>query len=82
MMSAPSACGCDSGDEKTKVGWQDFFKETFGPPFYINTEAPLPLVRALTIARWRVIAIVVTTLWLGATAFGYFYNAALALGWM
>lgn len=84
---------------------------TLGLPFYINTEASLPLVRALidngmsqgaamafmisgagtsvgavagalTIARWRVIAVVVGTLWLGAIAFGYFYNAALALGWV
>ncbi|MEW6405284.1 MAG: hypothetical protein AB1649_26125 [Chloroflexota bacterium] len=30
----------------------------------------------------RVITVVVGTLWLGAVAFGYFYNAALALGWM
>jgi uncharacterized membrane protein YraQ (UPF0718 family) len=37
---------------------------------------------ALTIARWRVIAVVVTTLWLGAIAFGYLYNGMLALGWI
>ncbi len=157
MTTTPSACGCDSGDEKIKVGWREFFKETLstggqllkmftayafigyfingliptewvaslfggnsfgvplaatlGLPFYINTEASLPLVRALidngmsqgaamafmisgagtsigavagalTIARWRVIVVVVGTLWLGAIAFGYFYNTALALGWM
>jgi uncharacterized membrane protein YraQ (UPF0718 family) len=68
---------------------------TFGLPFYLNTEASLPLVRAMlesgmsqgaalaflitgagtslgalggifTIARWRVIAIVLGTLWLGS----------------
>ena len=76
---------------------------TLGLPFYINTEASLPLVRAmldsgmsqgaalaflvtgagtslgalggaLTIARWRVIAIVVGTLWLGAIVLGFAYN--------
>jgi len=76
---------------------------TLGLPFYINTEASLPLVRAmldggmsqgaalaflitgagtsigalggaLTIARWRVIAIVVGTLWLGSIILGYAYN--------
>jgi uncharacterized membrane protein YraQ (UPF0718 family) len=76
---------------------------TLGLPFYINTEASLPLVRAmlesgmsqgaalaflvtgagtslgalggaLTIARWRVIAIVVGTLWLGAILIGFAYN--------
>ncbi|HEX5807748.1 MAG TPA: permease, partial [Anaerolineales bacterium] len=76
---------------------------TLGLPFYINTEASLPLVRAmlesgmsqgaalaflitgagtslgalggaLTIARWRVIAIVVGTLWLGSILFGSAYN--------
>lgn len=74
-----------------------------GLPFYINTEASLPLVRAmldsgmsqgaalaflitgagtslgalggaLTIARWRVIAIVVGTLWLGSILLGFAYN--------
>jgi uncharacterized protein len=74
-----------------------------GLPFYINTEASLPLVRAmlesgmsegaalaflitgagtslgalggaLTIARWRVIAIVIGTLWLGSILFGFLYN--------
>jgi len=79
---------------------------TLGLPFYINTEASLPLVRAmldsgmsqgaalaflitgagtslgalggaLTIARWRVIAIVVGTLWLGAILIGFAYNILL-----
>lgn len=72
---------------------------TLGLPFYINTEASLPLVRAmldsgmsqgaalsflitgagtsigalggaLTIARWRVIAIVIGTLWAGSILLG------------
>ena len=76
---------------------------TLGLPFYINTEASLPLVRAmldggmsqgaalaflitgagtslgalggaLTIARWRVIAIVIGTLWLGSIVIGLAYN--------
>ncbi len=76
---------------------------TLGLPFYINTEASLPLVRAmldsgtsqgaalaflitgagtsigaiggaLTIARWRVIAIVIGTLWLGSILIGFAYN--------
>ena len=76
---------------------------TFGLPFYINTEASLPLVRAmldsgmshgaalaflitgagtsigalggaLTIARWRVIGIVIGTLWLGSILLGLLYN--------
>jgi uncharacterized membrane protein YraQ (UPF0718 family) len=76
---------------------------TLGLPFYINTEASLPLVRAmiengmsegaalsflitgagtsigaiggaLTIARWRVIGIVVGTLWLGSILIGLIYN--------
>ena len=76
---------------------------TLGLPFYINTEASLPLVRAmlesgmsqgaalaflitgagtslgafggmLTIARWRVIGIVVGTLWLGSIVLGFIYN--------
>jgi uncharacterized protein len=74
-----------------------------GLPFYINTEASLPLVRAmldsgmsqgaalaflitgagtsigaiggaLTIARWRVIAIVIGTLWAGSILIGFAYN--------
>lgn len=76
---------------------------TLGLPFYINTEASLPLVRAmldsgmsqgaalaflitgagtsmgavggaLTIARWRVLAIVVGTLWAGSMLIGLAYN--------
>lgn len=76
---------------------------TLGLPFYINTEASLPLVGtmlesgmsqgaalaflitgagtslgalggALTIARWRVIAIVIGTLWLGSILLGFLYN--------
>jgi hypothetical protein len=80
---------------------------TLGLPFYISTEASLPLVRAmldggmsqgaalaflitgagtslgaiggaLTIARWRVIAIVIGTLWVGSIVVGILYNAFLA----
>lgn len=76
---------------------------TLGLPFYLNSEASLPLVRAmlesgmsqgaalaflitgagtsigafggmLTIARWRVIAIVIGTLWLGSILLGFLYN--------
>lgn len=76
---------------------------TLGLPFYINTEASLPLVRAmidsgmsegaalaflitgagtslgaiggaLTIARWRVIGIVIGTLWVGSIVIGVIYN--------
>jgi uncharacterized membrane protein YraQ (UPF0718 family) len=76
---------------------------TLGLPFYINSEASLPLVRAmldsgmsqgaalaflitgagtslgalggmLTIARWRVIAIVIGTLWSGSILLGLVYN--------
>jgi uncharacterized membrane protein YraQ (UPF0718 family) len=76
---------------------------TLGLPFYINTEASLPLVRAmldsgmsqgaalaflvtgagtsigaiggaLTIARWRVIAIVIGTLWIGSILISFAYN--------
>jgi uncharacterized protein len=76
---------------------------TLGLPFYINTEASLPLVRAmlesgmsqgaalaflitgagtslgalggaLTIARWRVIALVIGTLWVGSILIGFAYN--------
>lgn len=35
---------------------------------------------ALTIARWRVVGVVVATLWVGAAATGYLYNALLAFG--
>jgi uncharacterized protein len=76
---------------------------TLGLPFYINTEASLPLVSAmldsgmsqgaalaflitgagtsigalggaLTIARWRVIGIVVGTLWTGSIVLGFAYD--------
>ena len=82
---------------------------TLGLPFYINSEASLPLVRAmldsgmsqgaalaflisgagtsvgaiagaLSIAKWRVIAIVVGTLWVGAMAVGMLFNLLLASG--
>lgn len=81
---------------------------TLGLPLYINTEASLPLIRAmldagmsqgaamaflisgagtsigaiagaLTIARWRVIAVVVGVLWVGAIAFGYIFNLLLVM---
>jgi hypothetical protein len=81
---------------------------TLGMPLYINSEASLPLVRAmlesgmsmgaalaflivgsgtsigaiagaLTIARWRVVALVVGVLWVGAILFGYAFNLALML---
>ena len=80
---------------------------TLGLPFYINTEASLPLVRgmlnsgmsagaalavlitgagtsigavagAMAIARWRVIALVIGTLWVGAVLCGFAYDALLA----
>jgi len=76
---------------------------TLGIPFYINTEASLPLVRAmldsgmsqgaalaflitgagtslgalggaLTIARWRILAIILGTLWIGAILLGIAYD--------
>lgn len=79
-----------------------------GIPFYFNTEASLPLARALmdagmsqgavlaflvtgsgtsigaivgalTIARWRVVALVIATLLLGAVALGYGYNILLGV---
>jgi uncharacterized protein len=82
---------------------------TLGLPFYINSEASLPMVRAmldsgmsqgaalafliagagtsigaiggaLTIARWRVIAIVIGTLWVGAMAVGLLFDLFLASG--
>lgn len=82
---------------------------TLGLPFYINTEASLPLLRglidggmsqgaalaflitgagtslgavsgALTIAKWRVIAIVVGTLWIGGIVLGYGYELFLSTG--
>ena len=80
---------------------------TFGLPFYINSEASMPLIRAmldsgmsqgaalaflisgagtsigaitgaLAIARWRVIAVVVGTLWVGAMATGLLFDLLLA----
>lgn len=82
---------------------------TMGLPFYLNTEASLPLVRifleagmspgavmvflitgagtsigavtgALTIARWRVVGMVLATFWVGAVIFGFTYNAVQAAG--
>ncbi len=82
---------------------------TLGLPLYINTEASLPLVRALldggmsqgaalaflitgagtsigavagalTIARWRVLALVIGTLWVGAVITGFAYKFLLAAG--
>ena len=81
---------------------------TLGLPLYINTEASLPLIRALldngmsqgaalafmisgagtsigaiagalTIARWRVITLVVGVLWLGAMVCGFAFDLALSL---
>ncbi len=81
---------------------------TLGLPFYINTEASLPLIRALldngmsqgaalafmisgagtsigaiagalTIARWRVIALVVGVLWFGAMISGFAFDLALSM---
>ncbi len=81
----------------------------FGIPFYFNTEASLPLARALmdagmsqgavlaflvtgagtsigaiagalTIARWRVVGLVIATLFIGAVAFGYAYDLLLMAG--
>jgi uncharacterized membrane protein YraQ (UPF0718 family) len=79
---------------------------TLGLPLYINSEASLPLIRALldngmsqgaalafliagagtsigamtgalTIARWRVVALVVGVLWAGAIVSGFAFNLAL-----
>jgi uncharacterized protein len=81
---------------------------TLGLPLYINSEASLPLIRALldngmsqgaalafmisgagtsigaiagalTIARWRVIALVVGVLWIGAIVSGFAFDLALML---
>ncbi len=81
---------------------------TLGLPLYINSEASLPLIRALlnngmsqgaalafmisgagtsigaiagalTIARWRVIALVVGVLWIGAMVCGFSFDLALVL---
>lgn len=80
-----------------------------GIPFYFNTEASLPLARALldggmssgavlaflitgagtsigaiagaaTIARWRVVGLILGVLFVGAVAVGYGYNALIAAG--
>jgi hypothetical protein len=82
---------------------------TLGVPFYINSEASLPLVRALidtgmspgaalaflitgagtslgaiagamTIARWRIVGLVVATLWMGAVISGFAYDWLMGLG--
>ncbi len=82
---------------------------TLALPFYVNTEASLPLVRALldsgmsqgaalaflitgagtsfgalagalTVARWRVVGLVMATLWVGAICFGLAYDVLLAVG--
>jgi uncharacterized membrane protein YraQ (UPF0718 family) len=81
---------------------------TLGLPLYINSEASLPLIRALldngmsqgaalafmisgagtsigaiagalTIARWRVVALVVGVLWIGAMICGFAFDLTLAL---
>lgn len=78
---------------------------TLGVPFYVNTEASLPMVRAfldngasagaalaflitgagtslgaiagaLSIARWRIVSLVVATLWVGAVVSGVAYDMA------
>jgi uncharacterized membrane protein YraQ (UPF0718 family) len=82
---------------------------TLGLPLYVNTEASMPLVRALldagmspgaalaflitgagtsigaiagalTIARWRVIGLVIATPWVGAIIAGYAFNFMHAAG--
>jgi uncharacterized membrane protein YraQ (UPF0718 family) len=82
---------------------------TLGLPFYINSEASLPLIRAmldsgmsqgaalafliagsgtsigalagaLSIAKWRVIAIVIGTLWAGSIVLGLAFDLFLAAG--
>jgi uncharacterized protein len=81
---------------------------TLGLPFYLNTEASLPLVRAmldggmsagaalaflitgagtsigalagaLAIARWRVLAVVIAVLWLGAILCGLTYDGMIGV---
>jgi uncharacterized membrane protein YraQ (UPF0718 family) len=81
---------------------------TLGLPLYINSEASLPLVRALmdngmsqgaalaflisgsgtsigaitgalTIARWRVMGLVVVILWIGAMVSGFAFNLLVPL---
>lgn len=82
---------------------------TLALPFYVNTEASLPMVRALldagmgqgaalaflitgagtsfgamagvlTVARWRVVGLVIATLWVGAIGFGFAFNMLSAAG--
>lgn len=82
---------------------------TMGLPLYINSEASLPLIRALldngmspsaalafvisgagtsigaimgtlTIARWRVVALVVGVLWIGAMVSGLTFEVVLMMG--
>ena len=82
---------------------------TLALPFYVNTEASLPLVRALldagmgqgaalaflitgagtsfgalagalTVARWRVVGLVIATLWVGAIGFGFAFDILSAAG--
>ncbi len=82
---------------------------TLALPFYVNTEASLPLVRAfleagmsqgaalaflitgagtsfgamagaLTVARWRVVGLVLATLWVGAISFGFAFNMLFGTG--
>jgi uncharacterized membrane protein YraQ (UPF0718 family) len=82
---------------------------TLGLPFYINSEASLPLIRALldggmssgaalafliagsgtsigaltgalTIARWRVVGLVVAVLWAGAILCGYAFDLLVGMG--
>ena len=84
------------------------FAAILGIPFYLNTEASMPLVKAfmdsgmsqgaalaflitgagtsigaiagaMTIARWRVISIVLGTLFIGAIALGFAYDLLLVL---
>jgi uncharacterized protein len=81
---------------------------TLGLPFYLNTEASMPLLRALidagmsqgaalaflitgagtslgalagalTIARWRVVGIVIVTLWIGAIILGTSYDLIISV---
>jgi uncharacterized membrane protein YraQ (UPF0718 family) len=81
---------------------------TLGLPFYINSEASLPLISALleagmspgaalaflisgagtsigaitgalTIARWRVVGLVIAVLWVGAILSGFVFNLGLRL---
>ncbi len=82
---------------------------TLGLPLYLNSEASLPLVRAMldngmsqgaalaflitgagtsigaltgapTIARWRILALIVAILWVGAVISAYLFNLFISLG--